>query len=86
MTKQEIIDNCMDYLDFEKIHKVMKFLNWTWTPTYQVPEIYEIRRFLRNLLNEFIDKNLPQIQCGGFRIRKDRDSIIITFEIEETIV
>lgn len=61
----------------------MKFLNWTWATTGAVPEIYEIRQFLRKLLNEFIDKNLSQIQCGGFRVRKEEDDIIVTFEIEE---
>lgn len=82
MTKQEIIDNCMDYLNFDKIHKVMKFLNWKWAPENRVPEIHELRQFVRELINDLIDRNLVEIQCGGFRVRKGSESIIVTFEVE----
>lgn len=82
MNKQEIVDEVMDFLEFEKIHKVMKFLNWEWAPENRIPEIYELRRFVRELINDLIDKNLSEIQCGGFRVRKCNESIIVTFEIE----
>ena len=82
MTKQEIIDEVMDYLEFEKIHKAMKALNWTWVPEFEVPEIYKLRQFLRKMINDLIDENLTEIQCGGFRVRKCEESIIVTFEIE----
>ena len=72
----------MDYLNFEKIHKVMKFLHWKWTSKNRVPETYELRQFVRELINELIDKNLVEIQCGGFRVRKGSESIIVTFEVE----
>ena len=70
----------MDFLDFEKIHKTMLYLNWTWHNT-GVPEIYEIRQFVRKLINELIDKNLREIQCGGFHIYKRDKDIVITFEL-----
>lgn len=82
MNKQAIIDEVMDFLQFERIHKVMKLLNWEWAPENKVPEIYELRRFVRELINELIDKNLVEIQCGGFRVRKGSESIIVTFEVE----
>lgn len=72
----------MDFLEFEKIHKVMKFLNWEWALENRVPEIYELRHFVRKLINELIDENLVEIQCGGFRVRKGNESIIVTFEVE----
>ena len=28
--EQEIIDDVLTEFDFEKCHRVMKFLNWTW--------------------------------------------------------
>jgi len=28
--EQKMVDECMDYLDFEKVHKVMTFLDWKW--------------------------------------------------------
>lgn len=82
MNKQAMIDEVMDFLKFEKIHKVMKFLNWEWAPENRVPEIYELRQFVRQLINELIDRNLAEIQCGGFRVRKGSESIIVTFEVE----
>lgn len=82
MNKQAIIDEVMDFLEFEKIYKVMKFLNWEWASENRVPEIYELRRFVRELINELIDENLVEIQCGGFRVRKGSESIIVTFEVE----
>ena len=82
MNKQEIIDAVMDFLNFERIHKVMKCLNWEWVAENRVPEIYELRQFVRKLINDLIDKNLVEIQCGGFRVRKDSESIIVTFEVE----
>ena len=80
--KQAIIDEVMDSLQFEKIHKVMKFLNWKWMPENRIPKIYELRPFVRNLINTLIDKNLVEIQQGGFRVRKDNESIIVTFEVD----
>ena len=81
-SKQEIIDEVMDYLDFEKIHNTMIALNLQWWNIDGVPEIYQIRQFLRKLLNELIDENLKEIQCGGFRVRKEHEVIIVTFEVE----
>ena len=71
----------MDFLDFEKIHKTMETLNWHWAGVGGVPEIYEIRQFLRKFLKEFLDEDLPESSCGGFRIWKGRDTINISFEV-----
>lgn len=77
-----MIDEVMDFLKFEKIHEVMKFLNWEWAPENRVPEIYELRQFVRELINKLIDEDLVEIQCGGFRVRKGNGAIIVTFEVE----
>ena len=47
----EEIMEVMDMIEFEKIHKVMKFLGWTWgiPPHNDVPEIYELRKTCREL-------------------------------------
>lgn len=71
----------MDYLDFDKIHKTMKALNWKWHFTNGVPEIYEIRQFLREQLHYFLDNNLRELSCGGFLIQKDNDIIKVVFEV-----
>lgn len=71
----------MDYMDFNKIHKAMKALDWKWYFTDGVPEIYEIRQFLREQLHYFMDNNLKELSCGGFLIRKDNDTIRVVFEV-----
>lgn len=82
MSRQEIIDEFMDFIDFEKIHKTMEALNWKWAGIEGIPEIYHIRQHLRELLNEFFDRNLYEIRCGGFHIRREEESIIVTFEVD----
>lgn len=82
-SNQEIIDEFMDYFDFERVHEVMKALNWYWkvdsgTPL-RIPEIPEIRQFLRKLLTDFLDENLKLSECGGFRIMKFCDIIDVSF-------
>lgn len=73
----------MDFLDFEKIHKVMEALNWTWAGCDGVPEIFELRRFLRELLNEFVDRNLLSTSCGGFNICRIKNTIRVSFELTQ---
>lgn len=77
----------MDFLDFEKIHRVMEALNWGWVDTEgEVPEVWEIRQFLRKLLNKFIDSNLDLLESGGFVITKieteDGEAIKVIFNVE----
>lgn len=89
MTNQEIIDEVMDFMDFDKIHRVMEFLDWKWAMSdseLRIPEVFEIRRFLRSLLNQFINENLRTLEQGGFRISKvkyeDESIIKVDFVIE----
>jgi len=54
MTKQEAIqeqiDEIMDSFDFQKVHKIMEFLNWEW---YEgVPDIYSLRTAARKHLKQ----------------------------------
>lgn len=80
-TKEDIINNIMDYMDFEKIHTIMKFLNWQWATSEGVPTIPEIRVFLRKQLNNFIDRDLILSSCGGFTITKSDNIIRAAFEL-----
>lgn len=85
MNKQDIIDEIMDYLNFEKIHKTMQILNWTWLidEQFQIPSIPQIRRFLRKQLNTFLNENLKFISCGGFEIFKIEEDIHVVFAITD---
>lgn len=73
---QELIDDVMDNFNFHKVHKVMKFLNWTWGFSANgVPEIYELKETARRLLNECLydliqhGEDTWNISTGGFCVR-----------------
>ena len=52
MDKQEMIDEIMDWFEFEKVHKVMEALDWTWaTVGAIVPTIQDLRRSAREQLH-----------------------------------
>lgn len=72
---QNQIDEILDYLDFEKVQKVMTFLDWKWAVFNAVPTIPELRIESRRLLRsafkqskeEFSTPNETYIAaCGGF--------------------
>lgn len=71
------IDQILDCFDFEKVKKVMDFLNWEWFSSNGVPEIYELRKHARRLMNiavaECIKTNQKYFtECGGFRVECDK--------------
>ena len=41
--EQELIDYVMNEFDFSKCNKVMRYLNWTWGFTNQVPTIEDLK-------------------------------------------
>ncbi len=67
------INEILDCFDFEKVKKVMDFLNWEWARCDGVPEIYELRKFARQMLNDVVadiiksTENTYCLECGGFR-------------------
>lgn len=43
--KEKLIENILENFDFEKVRKVMEFLNWTWATTPEpnsVPTTYQL--------------------------------------------
>jgi len=60
MTKQEAIqeqiDEIMDSFEFEKVHKIMKVLNWEWHEQ-GVPDIYLLRTAARKHLKSAAEIN-----------------------------
>ena len=82
---QELIDDIMDSFDFDKVHKVMEFLDWKWANNLkieEIPEIYEIRKFARNLLKECIAEKTV-IESGGFRASYENKILRLDFVVEE---
>lgn len=71
---QSIIDDIMDNFDFRKVHRVMKYLNWTWASSNGVPEVFELKDCARRLLNECLCSMIMKgedtwgIATGGFYV------------------
>lgn len=71
-SKQEQIDEIMDNFDFNKVARVMDFLDWKWyLKEYRVPEESEIRKQVRMNLSKVFDYGQGQgrkytLCTGGF--------------------
>jgi hypothetical protein len=89
-TKQEQIDEIMDNFDFNKVAKVMDFLDWKWFLNgYRVPEESEIRKKVRQHLAEAFDCGQGQgrkytLCTGGFVCSYDPQysELSLTFELD----
>ena len=100
MTKEETIDKMveevMEDFDFEKVHDVMKQLDWRWgTPDgiLEVPSIYQLMKTSERLLRDVADKYFETegshfISTGGFEaaLYVDADSkyLKLSFVLEES--
>lgn len=66
-TNQELIDEILDNFEFEKVHKVMTFLDWRWVGV--LPDVADLRAQARKLLKEclkFRGEKPRHIETGGF--------------------
>lgn len=74
---KKLIKEVLSNFDFEKVHKVMTFLDWTWRYD-RVPDVLELRHTAERLLKEACAKCLRHytttrdvpyiIMNGGLRI------------------
>ena len=81
ISRQEQIDAILDSFDFEQVHKVMTAINWTWSED-GVPDIYELRKTVRQLLKDIQNQDLKRISTGGFTVDKNPNNILeLSFNI-----
>lgn len=73
--EQKMVDEVMDWFDWERVHKVMEFLDWKWGLAGEVPSIQELRSKAREHMYIVIDANKPQymITSGGLKATAFRD-------------
>lgn len=81
---QELIDG----FDFERVHSVMKTLNWTWT-NIGVPSQDSMIAMVHSLYNSIKDKILKYEYCycssGGFKLifnPNEDNELSLVFELE----
>ena len=68
----DTIMDCLDEFNFERVHNVMKYLNWTWSDIKGVPEITDLRKSCRKYLQAVVRGALENsgfyiTATGGFR-------------------
>lgn len=56
----------MDNFDFEKVHRVMKLLNWKWALDNDTPSIPQLRKHVRDQMSRIYGTNIFRIESGGF--------------------
>jgi hypothetical protein len=65
---EEILDDVMDQFDFDKVHRVMEFMDWVWVTTdghsTEVPSISRLKQAARKHLRRAFAKNIT-IGSGG---------------------
>lgn len=63
---RDMIDDILDNFDFEKVHKTMVALNWTWARYKEVPEVPDLRKLARARLKEAYARKIT-VSSGGFK-------------------
>lgn len=76
------IEDILDEFNFEKVHKAIEALDWTWYYN-GVPTIAELRRSARRLLNDVaeVDGDIT-MGTGGFQAQKRYGNIGLLFCID----
>ena len=79
-SKEELINEVLDNFDFERVHKVMTFLNWKWISlsegTNEVPSLAKLVRTAQQYLEMAYDglekiehnEHSYMVGCGGFEV------------------
>lgn len=86
--EDEIIVNILDEFDFDKVHKVMEFLEWTVykegmaTSPPEVPTKGELRKQARYLMNTCIGHEECSTGTAGFHVRKTTYDGVPYYELQ----
>lgn len=86
LNKEEHINCIINKFNFKKVHKVMKFMNWTWYNTgSEPPTVAHLKDEARRLLNELYDSDdsLLSMSTGGLKVSKYEDHLELEFVIAE---
>ena len=78
------IQKIMNNFDFEKVHNIMKFLNWTWFPWNIVPTVDMLKQEAESLLIQISSHpKYKNISTGGLEVIIDKQTINLRFIVEE---
>jgi hypothetical protein len=83
LPKEEHIKYIINNFNFQQVHNVMKFLDWTWAGSSKIPSICELKKEATRLLNEVYDSNEKWIATGGFKASKYYDFLELEFIVTD---
>ncbi len=95
INKEKAISEIIENFNFERVHKVMEFLNWTWWDSENVPTIGGLVLSAQSRLSETFDrcnslKENTTTGSGGFFVRAEYnekeggcDYLKLTFQLNE---
>jgi len=79
--RDAMIKDIMDNFDFDRVHRVMEYLEWEWYSCDGVPSTYSLIKKAEWLLKEAYAKNTT-IAYGGFMASMENDSLSLSFVLE----
>jgi len=94
MNIDKAIEDIVENFDYEKVHKVMKFLNWTWLDNPESPSVgkmvLETSKELKDSYNKCVEnKSNYFCKSGGFCYnvfwdseKQEVDSIELQFQVD----
>lgn len=80
--KEQLIDDVLYCLDFEKIHQTMLHLDWKWMGV--LPSKRQIMKMAEKLLYTLLNEESTNISCGGFFADFDGRQLRIAFSVAES--
>ena len=81
MNTTRMIDNIMDYFDFNKVKKTMEKLDWRWGRDKAPPCEGELREHARKMLENIVKQDCLESSCGGFHVYFDGEILKLIFEV-----
>ena len=78
--ERDLIDEIMDNFDFEKVHRVMTAVEWTWATIGGVPEVRDLRTTARKLLKGAFVSGL--YGTGGLYATYQNDVLRLSFNVD----
>lgn len=80
--KEQLIDDVLDCLDFEKIYQTMLYLDWKWRGV--IPSKRQIMKVTEKLLYTLLNEESTNIYYGGFLADFDGQQLRIAFSVAES--
>jgi hypothetical protein len=78
------VDRVIESFNFDKVHKAMVALNWTWR-NEGVPTIKQLKETARKLLKDSSENEFGNIMTGGFKAEYHKDGeFSLEFILAET--